>query len=145
MDILWSLVFMHYIIFKLKNLCFIFVVVCLIWCQSGEIVVGQADFSCTPDRLSCKVWKTFINSGVLGFRSKGQILTCQFQRFLYQSLCVFSQIKDRKQIEENFHAVARVMPRGGTWGCWGGGFLVNSYLSQLVPKSTRTHFWSTRT
>ena len=25
------------------------------------------------------------------------------------------------------------------------GFLVNSYLSQLVPKSTRTHFWSTRT
>ena len=25
------------------------------------------------------------------------------------------------------------------------GFLVNSYLSQHVPKSTRTHFWSTRT
>ena len=54
-------------------------------------------------------------------RSKGQIsLTCQFQRFLYQTLCVFSQIKDRKHIEQNFHSVAKVMPRGGTAGCWGG-------------------------
>ena len=36
-------------------------------------------------------------SGDLGVRSKGQIsLTYQFQRFLYQTLCVFSQIKDRK-------------------------------------------------
>ena len=29
---------------------------------------------------------------------------------------MFSQIKDRKHIE---HSVARVMPRGGTWGCFG--------------------------
>ena len=50
-----------------------------------------------------------------GARSKGQIsLTCQFQRFLYQTLCVFSQIKDKKHIEQNFHSVARVMPGGGT-------------------------------
>ena len=35
------------------------------------------------------------------------------------SLCVFSQIKDRKHIEQNFSSVARVMPRGGTCGCWG--------------------------
>ena len=59
-------------------------------------------------------------TGDLGARSKGQIsLTCQFQRFLYQTLCVFTQIKDRKHIEQNFHSVAKVMPRGGTAGCWG--------------------------
>ena len=53
----------------------------------------------------------------LGGRSKGQIsLTCQFQRFLYQTLCVFSQIKDRKHSEQNFHSVARFMPWGGTGG-----------------------------
>ena len=39
--------------------------------------------------------------------------------FIPNSLCVFSQIKDRKHIEQNFHSVARVMPRGGTCGCWG--------------------------
>ena len=44
-------------------------------------------------------------------------LTCQFQRFLYQTLCVSSQIKDRKHIEQNFHSVAKVMPRDGTVGC----------------------------
>ena len=61
-------------------------------------------------------------TGDLGARSKGQIsLTCQFQRFLYQTLCVFSQITDRKHIEQNFHSVAKVMPLGGTVGCWGGG------------------------
>ena len=30
---------------------------------------------------------------------------------------VFSQIKDRKHIEQNVHSVARVMPRDGTCGC----------------------------
>ena len=39
--------------------------------------------------------------------------------FLYQTLCVFSQIKDRKHIEQNFHSVAKVMSRSGTEGCWG--------------------------
>ena len=53
---------------------------------------------------------------------RGQIsFTCQFQRFLYQTVCVFSQIIDRNYIEQNFHSVARVMHRGGTWGCCGGG------------------------
>ena len=32
---------------------------------------------------------------------------------------MFSRIKDRKHIEQNFHSVARVMPRGGTSGCSG--------------------------
>ena len=39
--------------------------------------------------------------------------------FIPNSLCVFSQIKGRKRIEQNFHSVARVMPRGGTCWCWG--------------------------
>ena len=29
--------------------------------------------------------------------------------FLYQTLCVFSQIKDRKHIEQNFHSDAGIM------------------------------------
>ena len=59
-------------------------------------------------------------TGDLGARSKGQIsLTCQFQRFLYQTLCVFSQIQDRKHIEQYFHSVAKVMPRVGTAGAGG--------------------------
>ena len=35
-------------------------------------------------------------------------LPCKFQRFLYQTLCVFSQI-NRKHIEQNFYSVAGVM------------------------------------
>ena len=35
------------------------------------------------------------------------------------NLCMFSQIKDRKHIEQNFHSVARVRPRNGTWGAGG--------------------------
>ena len=67
-----------------------------------------------------KMQVTFSSSGQTGdlwARSKNQVsLTCQFQRFLYQTLCVFSQIKDRKHIEQNFHSVAKVMPRGGAAG-----------------------------
>ena len=48
------------------------------------------------------------------------LLLCQFQ-FLYQTLCVFLQIKDRKHIEQNFHSVARIMGQGWDLGCWGGG------------------------
>ena len=32
---------------------------------------------------------------------------------------MFSQTKERKHTEQNFHSVAKVMPRGGTSGCWG--------------------------
>ena len=46
-------------------------------------------------------------------------LPCQFQIFLYQSLCVFSQIKDRKHIEQNFHSFAGVMPQGWDLGVLG--------------------------
>ena len=53
-------------------------------------------------------------------RSKGQIsfnfgyhvnFNC-----LYQTLRVFSQIKDRKHIEDNFHSVAGIMPQGWNLG-----------------------------
>ena len=36
--------------------------------------------------------------------------------FIPNSLCVFSQIKNRKYIEQNFHSVARVMSQG--WDLW---------------------------
>ena len=42
--------------------------------------------------------------------------------------CVFSQIKDRNYIEQNFHSVAKVMPQGGTAGCWGSQKLENGDL-----------------
>ena len=59
---------------------------------------------------------------------KGQIslkiikfqLQSQFQRFLNQTLCVFSEMKDIKQIRRDFHLVAWVMPQGWTWRYCGG-------------------------
>ena len=50
-------------------------------------------------------------------------LQSQFQRFLYQTLCVFSQMKDTKHIRQDFYSVAWVMPQGwdfGVLGCPGG-------------------------
>ena len=41
-------------------------------------------------------------------------------RFLYQTLCTFSQIKGRKHIEQNFHSVAWVMSQGWDLGVLGG-------------------------
>ena len=43
-------------------------------------------------------------------------LPCQFQRFLYQTLCVFSQMKNTKHIRRDFHYVACVMPQGWDFG-----------------------------
>ena len=59
-------------------------------------------------------------SGNLRVRSKGQIsrLPYQFQRFLYQTLCVFSQIKENI-LNRIFILLLGSCPRGGTWGCWG--------------------------
>ena len=39
-------------------------------------------------------------------------LQSQFQRYLYQTVCVYSQINDMKHIEQNFHSVAWVMSQG---------------------------------
>ena len=46
-------------------------------------------------------------------------LQSQFQRFLNQTLCIFSQMKDIQHIRRDFHSAAWVMPRGGTWGTVG--------------------------
>ena len=80
---------------------------------------GHVAYQIDGDDKVNKMQVTFSSKGQtcdLGARSKGQI-SLIFQRFLYQTLCVFSQIKDRKHIKQNFHSVAKVMPRGGTWGC----------------------------
>ena len=59
---------------------------------------------------------------------KGQIslniikfqLLSQFQRFLNQTLCEFSQMKDIKHIRRDFHLAAWVMPQGWDLGVpWG--------------------------
>ena len=49
-------------------------------------------------------------------------LQSQFQGILYQTLCVFSQIKDIKHIERDFRSVNWVIPLGAkkcfwTWLC----------------------------
>ena len=46
---------------------------------------------------------------------KSQLLS-QFLRFLNQTLCVFSQMKDIKQIRQDFHLTAWVMSQGVLWG-----------------------------
>ena len=59
---------------------------------------------------------------------KGQIslniikfqLLSQFQRFLKQTLCVFSQMKDIKLSDGIFIWPPGSCPRGGTWGYRGG-------------------------
>ena len=62
-----------------------------------------------------------VTSG-LGQKSKIKFqLQSQFQRFLYQTLCVFSQIKDLKHIQQNFHSVTWVTPQGWDLGVLGGG------------------------
>ena len=50
-------------------------------------------------------------------------VTMSVSKILSQILFVFSQIKDRKHIEQNFHTAARVMAGGedGTFGAGGGG------------------------
>ena len=55
-----------------------------------------------------------------------QIVLVPHRRFLYQTLCVFSQMKDTKHINRDFHSVAWVLSQG--WDFWalgvpGGQFL----------------------
>ena len=54
MDIFGHIYTLYYIQTQ-KLIFFLFFLFVLIWCRSGEILVGQADFSSPPDRLSCKV------------------------------------------------------------------------------------------
>ena len=41
-----------------------------------------------------------------------------FKDFIPNFVCVLKK-KIEKNIKQNFHSVARVMPWDGTWGCWG--------------------------
>ena len=57
-----------------------------------------------------------------------QISISHFQRFLNQTLCVFSQMKDIKHYGRDFHSVAWVMPQGWDLGVlWGVGFPKTSF------------------
>ena len=46
-------------------------------------------------------------------------LQSQFQRFLFQTLCVFSQMKDTKHIRRDFYSDAWLMPQGWEFGALG--------------------------
>ena len=59
-----------------------------------------------------------------GDGSKGQIsfnfnYKVNFKDFLFQTLCVFSQIKVTKHIRRDFYSVAWVMPQGWDFGALG--------------------------
>ena len=77
---------------------------------------------------------------------KGQIsndiikfqLLSQFQRFLNQTLCVFSQMKDKKHIRRDFHLAAWVMAQG-----WDGGTVGGCVVNFFFRNSTRFVVWVT--
>ena len=74
-------------------------------------------------------------TGDLGARSKGQIsLTCQFQRFLYQTLCVFSQIKIEIILNKIFILLPRSCPGEGLRGAGG----VNNFSLGICDGATST-------
>ena len=80
-------------------------------------VAYQIDGDDKQNRMQV-TFSSYGQTGNLGARSN--IINMSISKiFISNSLCVFSQIKDRKYIEQNFHSVARVMPWGGTCGCWG--------------------------
>ena len=62
--------------------------------------------------------------GTWGWAKRSNIIKSevqsQFQRFLNQTLCIFSQMRDIKHIRRDFHSAAWVKPRGGTWRYRGG-------------------------
>ena len=54
-------------------------------------------------------------------------ITKSISKIFYQTLCVFSQMKDTKHVRRDFHSVAWVMPQGrdfGALGCSGGQTLL---------------------
>ena len=60
-------------------------------------------------------------------------LQSQFQRFLNQTLYIFSQMKDIKHIRRDFRLAAWVMPRGGTWAYRGGLGGQKKFFSEIQP------------
>ena len=87
---------------------------------------GHVAYQIDGDDEQSKMQEKFSSygqTGDLGVRSKGQIsLNLGYHvnfNCLYQTLRVFSEIKDRKYTEQNFILLPGSCPRGGTWGCWG--------------------------
>ena len=67
----------------------------------------------------------------LGVRSN----IIKFRLPCYQILRVFSQIKDRKHIEQNFHSVAGSMPQG-----WDLGY--SRYIDAKEPIGSKLLSWA---
>ena len=110
MDILWSLGLYNILHSNLITYIFSFLLLLfvLIWCRSGEIVVGQTDFSSPPDQLSCKVWETFLNSDILSFsESCIHPLTIVSTYLLHQGdsysglMLYFSKVSDKTAIKKS--------------------------------------------
>ena len=83
-------------------------------------VAYQIDGDDKQNRMQVK-FSSQGQTGDLGVRSKGHILLnfgyhVHFKDFLYQTLCVFSQIKDRNILNISFILLLGSCPRGGTWG-----------------------------
>ena len=79
-------------------------------------------------------------TGDFGVRSKSIKfqLQIQFQRFLCQTLCVFSQIKDRKHIDQKFHSVAWILPQGWDMGAGLGGAGVKNFKMRICDSAPLT-------
>ena len=84
--------------------------------------------------------------GAFGRSQRSNIITSQllsqFQFFLNQTLCVFSQMKDIKHIRRDFHWAPCVMPKG--LGLGGTGvknliFLTNMVMWHIKLKGTNSY------
>ena len=60
-----------------------------------------------------------LGEGLKGLISFNFNYEVNFKDFLYQTLCVLSQMKDTKHIRLNFHSVAWVMPQEWDFGALG--------------------------
>ena len=88
---------------------------------------GQVTYQIEGDDDKNRIQVNFLpcgQTGDLGMGSKGQIsLKLYFKvnclRFLYQTFCVFLQIKDIKNINKMFIMLHWLCPRGGTLMCCG--------------------------
>ena len=54
-------------------------------------------------------------------------ITKSISRFLYQTLCVFSRMKDTKHIRWDFYSVALVMPQG-----WDNFFFKHGHVAYQI-------------
>ena len=92
------------------------------WTKSNQIFV--CEFLTWLRRATASFFGS--TPGALGRGQKSIIIKFQlrshFQRFLYQTLSVFSQIKDIRHIKQNFHSVIWVMPQWWDFGVLGGLF-----------------------